>query len=65
MTIIDANELKVGDTIEVWWAPGRDTVIAIDPYNGPLKDIISCIARFALLKSGMSIGHTDQFNRIN
>lgn len=27
----------MGDVIEVWWAPNRDTVTRIYPYKGPLE----------------------------
>lgn len=27
-------DLKVFDTIEVWWSPNRDTITELRPYNG-------------------------------
>jgi hypothetical protein len=54
-TITD-TELRVGDTIEVWWAPHRDTITALYPYRGPLACLQGGqIAEFAILKSGMTI----------
>jgi hypothetical protein len=58
MRIVDASELRVGDTIEVWWQPNRDTITAIYPYRGPYEKTIlegAIIAEFAILKSGMTI----------
>lgn len=54
------KQLKVGDTIKVWWSGGRDTITALRPYNGPLeylwaKDGGARLADFALNKSGMTI----------
>lgn len=52
------KELKVGDTIETWWTPNRDTIIGLRPYTGPLKCFEpegAQIASFALNKSGMTI----------
>ena len=52
------KELKVGDTIEVWW--GRDRITALRPYNGPLAHLWADqggarLADFALNKTGMTI----------
>jgi hypothetical protein len=30
----DTNDLRVGDVIAVWWAPGRDTIIGLRSYDG-------------------------------
>lgn len=57
---IDGTQLQVGDTIEVWWSPRRDTITALTPYTGPLN-CVDRVATFALLKNGMSICHGDQF----
>lgn len=50
------KELRVGDTIETWWGPLRDTIIALEPYVGPLEHLWSdtggaFVARLALNKS--------------
>jgi hypothetical protein len=33
---VSTEAIKPGDVIAVWWKPGRDTVIAVRPYEGPL-----------------------------
>lgn len=64
---ITGVDLRVGDTIEVWWNPKRDTITSLRPYNGPLahlfKDGVS-LAEFAILKSGMTIDHGETFTLI-
>lgn len=53
-----SEELRVGDTIDVWWHGRRDTITAIEPYNGPLLPVLgekTRIAYFAYLKMGMTI----------
>lgn len=52
------SQLKVGDTIEVWWAPRRDTITSLKPYNGPLLALLgegTKLAEFALNKTGMTL----------
>jgi len=66
-TNVDASELRVGDTIEVWWQPNRDTITKLYKYIGPLdKDVLkgTVIAEFAILKSGMTIEAGSLYNRI-
>lgn len=66
-TTIAANQVKVGDTVEVWWRPRRDTVTAIEPYKGPLECMQGgWIFKFALLaaKNGMSVAPGDMFELI-
>lgn len=51
-------QLKVGDTIEVWWRPGRDTITALKPYDGALLETLgkgTKLADFALNKFGMTL----------
>lgn len=51
-------QLKIGDTIEVWWRPGRDTITALKPYNGPLLSTLgegTKLADFELNKCGMTL----------
>lgn len=58
------SELKVGDVIEVWWKPGRDTVLSLEPYTGPLVHIFpdgAQIASLAMLVCGMTIDNNDIF----
>jgi hypothetical protein len=64
---IEAHEVKVGDTLEIWWAPHRDTVVAIRPYTGRLECLKGgWIFRFALLPSKeMSVAPGDCFQRAN
>jgi len=53
---VGASGLRVEDTIEVWWTPGRDTITALRPYNGPLECLKGgYLADFALSKTGMTI----------
>jgi hypothetical protein len=52
------KQLKVGDTVKVWW--GRDTITALRPYKGPLAHLWAeqggaRLADFALNKVGMTI----------
>lgn len=48
--------LKVGDTIQCWWYPGRDTITDIQPYNSKIfGDKKVKIASFALNKTGMTL----------
>ena len=61
------HDLKVGDILEVWWRPGRDTITEIEPYKGPLESIFSegaSIAYFAIWHLGMTIPHTEAFKVI-
>ena len=51
-------QLRVGDTIKVWWKPGQDTITGLTPYKGPLSSLWGGKARlasFALYKVGMTI----------
>lgn len=60
------DELEVGDTLKVWWQPGRDTISGITPYTGPYKgqkDFIgSRIVEFTVRKLGMTILANDVFD---
>lgn len=61
------SQLKVGDTIKVWWTPGRDTIIALAPYRGPLLSLLgegTKIASFALNKTGMTLEASGQYETI-
>lgn len=60
------EELKAGDTIEVWWAPKRDTIIKIEPYVGPLKvakDAV--IAYFGIMIGGMTMFPGEEYEVVN
>ena len=51
------KDLKVGDTIAIWYAGGRGTITELAPYTGPL----TCwpegarVASFAQTNLGMTI----------
>ena len=53
--LINGKDLRVGDTIDVWWKPGRDTITELRPYVGPYASFICSVAYFAINKVGMSI----------
>lgn len=59
MTTKLGRELAVGDTIEVWWRPNRDTITKLEPYTGAYRELPEWrgvrIASFALLRTGMTI----------
>lgn len=64
---VEGKDLRVGDVIETWWTPGRDTVVEIRPYTGPLLDLLGAgtrIAVFAICVSGMTISPDDDFARV-
>ena len=57
-------ELQVGDTIQVWWGSGLDTIVAFGPYTGPLFAEGARTAKFARNQNGMTIDNRDLFTRI-
>ena len=64
--IVQGKDLKVGDTIEVWWTPKRDTITALRPYTGPLERLAGArLADFALNTTGMTIEANDDFVVLN
>ena len=66
-TVLGAD-LRVGDTIEVWWTPNRDLITSLRPYNGPLAHLFphgAQLAEFALLRSGMTIDNGDEFELVS
>lgn len=68
MSILAGGDLQVGDTIEVWWSPNRDTITGLRSYTGCLAHLWKDGARladFALLKSGMTIDNGEYFRLIN
>ena len=59
---VKGSELKVGDSIKVWWKPKVDTITALHPYTGPLTHLFpegAQIAEFAILRGGMTIDNSD------
>lgn len=58
------RDLKVGDTIETWWSPRRDTIVGLTPYEGPLSGVFpegAQLAEFALSPTGMTIDNGDLY----
>lgn len=58
------EQIKVGDTIKVWWSPGRDTITELQPYTGPLLETLGMgtkIASFALNITGMTLVDGEMF----
>lgn len=65
MRHVKGGTLKVGDTIDVWWQPHRDTIMRLRPYDGPLAHIFkegAQLADFAINKSGMTIDNSDYYD---
>lgn len=64
--MVHASKIKVGDVVEVWWAPRRDTVIGIHPYKGRLECMKGgWIFEFAALPSKrMSVSPIDRFRKV-
>lgn len=61
---VRGKDLEVGDVIEVWWAPRRDTITRLEPYTGTLQDLFpegAQIARFAQCTGGMTIDNSDVY----
>lgn len=53
-------DLKAGDTIRIWWKPGRDTIVSLRAYDGPLECLKNArLAEFALNRAGMTIPADD------
>lgn len=65
--IVLGKELKIGDVIETWWAPNRDTILSLETYIGPLTCFPegAQIAGFAMNASGMTIENGMTYSRIS
>lgn len=61
---IKGTELKVGDIIEVWWKPGHEQIITLEPYTGPF-DFVCSTAKFGIFPLGMSITRDESYEVIN
>lgn len=64
---IPGHELRVGDTIRVWWNPGRDTITGLEEYTGPLATTFSegaRIATFAILPRGMTLPNAEAYELV-
>lgn len=57
------SELKVGDLIKVWWPPGRDRIVSLRPYTGPLANLFPQGAQIAAFEfcSGMTIENHNSY----
>lgn len=64
--MIEAVNVRIGDVLEVWWSPRRDTVTDINPYRGPLACMQGgWVFSFALLPSkDMTVDSEDTFHRL-
>jgi hypothetical protein len=63
---VSGSELQVGDTIEVWWTPNRDTILSLEPYRGPLTNLFAegaQIASFAV-GPGMTIDNGERYELV-
>lgn len=73
MTWVLGKDLKVGDTIKVWWSavtavPNEDTITKLIPYTGRLAYLWpkgAQLASFRYLKSGMTIDNKESYERID
>ena len=64
---VTGADLRVGDTIEVWWRPRRDTITELREYTGRLRHLWkrgARLASFGICKSGMTCGNDEDFKRI-
>lgn len=64
MTKVKGSALRVGDTLSVWWAGGRDTITAIRPYHGTSASLFpegAQIASFAINQGGMTVLNGDLY----
>ena len=68
MSTVFGSDLKVGDTIKVWWQPNRDRIVGLYPYVGPLEYLFpegAQTAAFALNKCGMTIDNNHPYEVID
>lgn len=60
-------DIKIGDTLDVWWGNGRDTITDLKPYNGPLVRVLgegTKLASFALFSTGMTLAGNGSYRRL-
>ena len=65
MTKTRGIDLKVGDTVEVWWLPGGDQIIHLSDYIGPLNHLFPMGAKTACFMfgaNGMTIDNSAFYN---
>lgn len=63
-TQVKGSELRIGDVIDVWWSPNRDTIIDLKPYKGRLAYCFpegAQLAEFLINKGGMTIDNSDYY----
>lgn len=54
--LVFGRDLRIGDTVDVWWGTNRDTIVAMRPYAGPLARLAGArIAQFAVNQMGMTL----------
>ena len=63
---VKGSDLRIGDTIKVWWKPNRDTIIQFDEHSNPngIFKNGARVAQFAILKPGMTIDNDAYFDVI-
>ena len=62
------KDLKIGDVIEVWWKPNRDTIIGLKEYTGGISNLWKDGARladFAQNRCGMTIDNGALYKVVN
>lgn len=68
MKLKTTAQLKIGDTIKIWWRPGRDTITELKPYTGSLLETLgegTKIANFALNTTGMTLEAGARYEVVN
>jgi hypothetical protein len=71
MITLTTENLRIGDTIEVWWKPKRDTITHFTPYAGPLAKAgvapfnKAIIAYFAICTGGMTMFPDEEYKVVN
>lgn len=67
VTRVPTHELRVGDTIRVWWPPGRDTIVRLDPVCRAVAGGAgegTLLADFVLSPTGMTLEAGAWFERV-
>ena len=52
---ISGRDIRVGDTVEVWWQNRRDTVTGLRPYVGSLLPLLGAGTQIAEFASGLAM----------
>lgn len=63
-TFVSGRDLRVGDVIETWWKPNRDTITKLEPYTGTLRHVFTGGARcasFSVNKTGLTIENNGRY----